>query len=217
MLTACNLAGKNIMKQEVKVNLTLTMQVDLGCSRTEIVQFVKSILRSGLSNDPCCLGGIDIHRVFEEAEICLHPEASGAEIWSFVEAYYPGYSDSGRILRHDQLSNILIGRLDDYAAGIFLKDFDGETNDVLAAFERSCMEIYGRAILGYFESERQSLSVRWGIAEIYARAMSRGQFWLDRPALFRVLDMLRKKYDRNIGITWGTIDDCLDYINLNPE
>lgn len=201
------------MKQQIKVNVTLSLEGDVTHSRSEIVEFIKATIPSRSGCNGLSLVRMEIHRILEEIEIYAHPPTCGSEVWSFIETYYPDYYQSRHIERHNRLSKTVMGQ----SVKLVLSLNGKNRQRAVAGFEASCMEVYGRAILGFFEAEREAFSIKWSMDDIARRALETGHIFMEREELLRVLDMLRENYDSNVGISWATIDACLDYINLNPD
>ncbi|WP_461789718.1 hypothetical protein [Pedobacter sp.] len=152
-----------------------------------------------------------IHRILEEGDIYSLPRACDRAVWEFVEANSPGYHSSGDIACNDDLSKMVSGELTGDAATLFWGEYGGDLGKVLVAYDKSCREIYERAILGYLKEEPQSIAIRWSVTDVEERARENG-YQLKPGEALKVLELLKERHDASVGITWDTIDDYLSYI-----
>ena len=93
--------------------------------------------------------------VIEESYCIEGPvEAPIAGVWEFVEAFYPGYINSGQIAIADELQKI-VDKEDEEgscARDYFMHDCHEDMNEVLRQYEFVHHEIYKKAIESYIES-----------------------------------------------------------------
>lgn len=199
------------MKQEIEVNVTLTIEGDAARDRCEISQFIGMLIPKEFESEGFSLMYHKIHRILEEGDIYFSSRPCGSAVWQFVEAYYPAYHSSGEIAENDDLSKMLSGELTGDAAVLFWGTYGGDLGKVLAAYNRSCREVNERAILGYVEDEAETISIRWSVKDVEERAKENG-YRLKAGEALKMLELLKERHDCNIGITWDTIDDYLSYI-----
>lgn len=114
-------------------------------------------------------------------------------------------------MRNDDLCKIVKGELDGEAEKMFSEEFGEDLELARAAFDHSCKYVYERAIVAYQREQHAKFMIIWGVGDVEIRARDNGYILQDGQAQ-KVLDMLRARYDCNIGITWDVIDDCLGYI-----
>lgn len=199
------------MTQEIKVNLTLTIEGDIQKSKTDIENFVSELVNNLANTKSFSLIGYRINRIQEEAEIYLTNPQGEESLWEFVAKYYPAYHCCDEILRNDDLCKILDGERNADAGKIFKEQFSSDLDSVRIAFEESTRKILERAILGYQQSQQESITIHWGVIDVEERASFNG-YRLKKGEAQKVLEMIRKTHDCNVGITWELIDSCLSYI-----
>ena len=93
--------------------------------------------------------------VIEESYCIEGPvEAPIAGVWEFVEAFYPGYTNSGQIAIADELQKIVDKEDEEgsMARDYFQHDCNSDMTEVMRQYEYVHCEIYKKAIEGYLES-----------------------------------------------------------------
>ncbi|MEJ5995594.1 hypothetical protein WG904_14285 [Pedobacter sp. Du54] len=199
------------MTQEIKVNLTLTLEGDIQQSKTDMENFVNDLMINVINTKAFSLNGYKINKIQEEAEIYAPNPERGEGVWDFVEKYYPKYYSCNEIMRNDDLCKIVNGELNGDAEIMFDREFEGNIELATAAFDQSTKYVYERAIVGYQRSQQGTISIVWGLQDVEERAKDNG-YLLKEGEAQKVLDMLKDKHDCNIGITWDVIDNYLSYI-----
>ena len=92
--------------------------------------------------------------VIEESYCIEGPvEAPIAGVWEFVEAFYPGYTNSGQIAIADELQKIVDKEDEEgsMARDYFQHDCNSDMTEVMRQYEYVHCEIYRKAIEGYLE------------------------------------------------------------------
>ncbi|TCC88551.1 hypothetical protein EZ428_18085 [Pedobacter frigiditerrae] len=199
------------MTQEIKINLTLTLEADIQQPKTEIENFVNDLMINVTNTKTFSLQKYEVNKIEEEAEIYAPDPQRDEGVWEFVEKYYPKYYSCNEIMRNDDLCKIVNGELNGDAEKMFEKEFEGSLALATAAFEQSNKYVYERAIVGYQRSQQGTISILWGLQDVEDRAKDNG-YELKKGEAQKVLDMLKDKHDCNIGITWEVIDDYLSYV-----
>lgn len=196
------------MTQEIKVNLTLTLEGDTEQSTRDIRNFIGDMMINAASTRSFSLQKYAVNRIEEENAIYAPDPRNANGVWDFVEKYYPHYHSCGEIMRNDDLCKIVYGELDGDAAEMFKREFKSDRDLAIAAFDQSSKYVYERAIMGYLQNLKNTISISWGVEDVEQRATENGYFLGEGDAL-TVLQMLKEKHDCNLGITWDTIDDYL--------
>lgn len=196
------------MTQEIKVNLTLTLEGDTEQSTNDIRNFIGDMMINATSTRSFSLHKYAVNRIEEENEIYAPDPRNADGVWDFVEKYYPNYHSCDEIMRNDYICKIVNQELNGDAAEMFRTEFGNDHDQAVAAFDQSSKYVYERAIMGYLHSLKNTISISWGVEDVEQRATENGYLLGEGEAL-AVLQMLKDKHDCNFGITWDTIDDYL--------
>ena len=203
------------MAQEIKINLTLTLEADLGQTRGDMENFVRNLLVGAQSGEALSLNKYHINKIEEEAKNYAADRDKSDGVWDFVEKFYPKYYSCNEIMCNDELCKIVNGELNGDAETIFREEFKNDLGAAIATFNQSTEFVYERAIMGYQRSQQGTISIVWGLQDVEDRAKDKG-YLLKEGEAQQVLDMLKDKHDCNIGITWDVMDDYLSYILPDP-
>ncbi len=199
------------MTQEIKVNLTLTLEGEASESKKDITDFIGDMMINVINTKTFSLVNYHIGKIQEEAEIYQTETDCLTGVWEFVEKYYPDYYRCNEIMRNDDLCKIVNGELNGAAVGLFAREFDNDPNQAAIAFDQSSKYVYERAIMGYLHQQQDTISIVWSLEDVESRAKDNGYTLKDGEAM-KVLTLLKEKHDCNLGITWDTVDDYLSYI-----
>jgi len=199
------------MRQEMKINLTITVEADIEQITNDFENFIRKILIDVEISEQLSLVKYHINKIQEEAEIYAPDPRRDNGVWGFVEKFYPEYYSCNEIMRNDDLGKIVNGELNGNAERMFTEEFGEDLELATAAFDQSCKYVYERAIVGYQREQRGKISIVWSLEDVEMQAKNNGYILKDGEAQ-KVLDMLKDKHDCTIGITWDVIDDYLSYI-----
>lgn len=202
------------MTQEIEINLTLTLEVEITQSRKSILEFISDMMINVINTKSFSLQKYAVNRIAEEAEIYAPETDHLGDVWAFIEKFYPKYHSCAEIMRNDDLCKITNGELNGDAAELFHSEFNRDHELAVIAFDQSNKYVYKRAIMGYLNSQKDTISISWGVEVVEQRATENGYLLGEGEAL-TVLHLLKEKHDCNLGITWDTIDDYLS--SLVPE
>lgn len=195
-----------VMTQEIKVNLTLTLEADVKQSKSDIENFVNDLMIKVVNTKDFSLDRYQINKVQEEGEIYAPDPVHTDGVWEFVEKYYPKYYLCNEIMRNDDLCKIVNGELNGDAEKMFTEEFGENLELATVAFDQSCKYVYERAIVGYQKEQHGKIAIIWSLEDVEMQAKNNGYILKDGEAQ-KVLDMLKEKHDCTIGITWDVIDD----------
>ncbi|WP_461791463.1 hypothetical protein [Pedobacter sp.] len=196
------------MTQEIKVNLTLTLEGDTEHSTKDIRNFIADMMINATSTRSFSLQKYAVNRIEEENAIYAPDPRNADGVWDFVEKYYPNYHSCDEIMRNDDLCKIVNQELSGDAAGMFKSEFKSDHDQAVAAFDQSSKYVYERSIIGYLRSQTDRISIVWSLEDIQERAKQGGYILKEGEAL-KVLELLRERHDCNIGINWDVIDDYI--------
>ena len=199
------------MKQEIKINVNLSLEADLEQTKREMENFVRNIFAKADNSKQLSLNSFHINRISEEAEIYAPDPDRDENVWKFIEKHYLNFSCCKEIMRNDDLCKIVNGELEGDAENLFRDEFKNDFEAATAAFDQSIKYVYERAIVGYQRSQQGRISIVWGLQDVEDRAKDNG-YLLKEGQAQQVLDMLKDKHDCSIGITWDVIDDYLSCI-----
>lgn len=148
----------------------------------------------------------------EQENAIFAPDPRNADgVWDFVEKYYPNYNSCNEIMRNNDLCKIASQELNGDVAEMFRSEFGSDHDLAVAAFDQSTKYVYKRAIMGHLRSEKDTISIVWGLEDIEDRAKQNGYILMEGETL-EVLELLKEKHDCNVGITWEVIDDYISMV-----
>ncbi|RZM26243.1 MAG: hypothetical protein EOO88_17720 [Pedobacter sp.] len=202
------------MTQEIKINVTLTLEGDTAQTKEDIENFVSHILTSAEGSEKLALHKYHINKIEEECEIYAPDPEKVNGIWGFVEKYYPNYYSCNEIMRNNALCRVVDGELSEEAENLFRDEFNGDMQAATAAFWQSTKYVYERAIVGYQRSQQGTISIAWSLQDVELRAKEAGYLLNDGDTL-KILEMLKDRHDANVGVNWDVIDDYMSYIVPN--
>lgn len=114
-----------------------------------------------------------MNKILEEAEIYA-PDLDHVDVWGFVEKYYPTYYSCNEIMRNDDLCKIVNQELNGDAVKLFRTEFNNDHNLVVIAFDQSNKYIYERAIIGYLQSQNNTIATVWRQEDVEHKAKDNG-------------------------------------------
>ncbi|MFC3562654.1 hypothetical protein [Pedobacter jamesrossensis] len=162
------------MTQEIKINITLTVEADIEQTTSDLENFVRRILTSAEGSEILSLHKYHINRIREEAEIYAPDPRQDDGVWEFVEKYYPNHYSCNKIMRNDDLCKIVNGELNGDAEKMFTEEFGEDLQLATAAFDQSTKYVYERAIVGYQREQHGKITIVWSIEDVEIQAKNNG-------------------------------------------